>query len=121
MQVAGTQEWRPLREFLAEQESAARLARALVPPEPRRAPAPPPPEVPPPSPPVEPSIGAPLMVQALAEEPAASATPAPPWRDARPVADNRAPIIRLKPLDDEPPAPTQPRAPRASDEEEKKQ
>jgi hypothetical protein len=104
VQVAGTQEWRPLREFLAEEESAARLARALVPPEPRRAPAPSPPEVPPPSPPVELSIGAPPMVQALAEEPAASGPPAPPWRDPREAADE-APIIRLKPLDDEPLAP----------------
>jgi hypothetical protein len=118
VQVAGTQEWRPLREFLAEPQSAARLARALVPPEPRRAPAPSPPEVPPPSPPVELSIGAPLMVQALAEEPAASVSPAPPSGDPRPVAD-RAPIIRLKPLDDEPPAPyTDPRAPTYDDEEE---
>ena len=40
VQVSGTQEWRPLRQFLADEESAARLARALVPPEPRRAPAP---------------------------------------------------------------------------------
>jgi len=121
VQVAGTQEWRPLREFLAEQESAARLARALVPPEPRRAPAPSPPEVPPPSPPVELSIGAPPMVQALAEEPASSGTPAPPWRDPRPVADE-TPIIRLKPLDGEPPAPyAAPRARTYDDEEEEDQ
>jgi hypothetical protein len=104
VQVSGTQEWRPLREFLADEESAARLARALVPPEPRRAPAPPPPEVPPPSPPIELSIGEPPMVQALAEEPVASGTPAPPWRDPLETADE-APVIRLKPLDDEPPAP----------------
>lgn len=47
VQVAGTQEWRPLREFLADMDSAARLARALVPPAPRRAPAPAGPAVPP--------------------------------------------------------------------------
>jgi len=104
VQVGATQEWRPLREVLAEEESAARLARALVPPEPRRAPATSPPEVPPPSPPAEPSIGKPPLVQALAEEPAASRTPAPPWADPREAADEARPI-RLKPLDDEPPAP----------------
>src|SRR5512143_307880 len=76
VQIASTQQWRPLREFLAEEESAARLARALVPPEPRRAPAPPPPEPEPPLPALEPTIGAP-PVQALAEEPSA---PTPPWQ-----------------------------------------
>jgi hypothetical protein len=120
VQVAGTQEWRPLREFLAEQQSAARLARALVPPEPRRAPAPPPPEVPPPTPPVELSIGAPPMVQALAEEPTAPRIPAPPWRDPSPAADE-APIIRLKPLDDEPPAPYGVPRTQADDDEEQDQ
>src|SRR4030042_4752423 len=59
VQVSGTQEWRPLRQFLADEESAARLARALVPPEPRRAPAPSPPEVLPPRPAAEPAIGEP--------------------------------------------------------------
>jgi hypothetical protein len=104
VQVSGTQEWRPLREVLAEEESAARLARALVPPEPRRPPVPPPPDVPPPSSPAELSIGEPPMVQALADDPVASGTPAPPWRDPRQAADE-APVLRLKPLDDEPPAP----------------
>jgi hypothetical protein len=104
VQVAGTQVWRPLREFLAEEESAARLARALVPPEPRRAPAPSPapPEVPPSSPPVEVAIGAPPMVQALAEETAVAATPAPPWSDPREAPDEPA-ILRLKPSDSLPP------------------
>jgi hypothetical protein len=124
VQVAGTQVWRPLREYLAEEESAARLARALVPPEPRRAPvtSPPelspsdlpppelpplelsPPELPPPSRPAELPVGAPPMVQALAEDTAVAGTPAAPWRD-RQEAAARAPAIRLKPLDDEPPAP----------------
>jgi hypothetical protein len=101
VQVSGTQEWRPLRQVLADEESAARLARALVPPEPRRAPAPSPAEVPPPSPPAEVSIGAPPLVQTLAEETAASGVPVPPWRDS-PEAAEEAPI-RLKPLDAEPP------------------
>ncbi len=103
VQVAGTQEWRPLREVLAEQESAARLARALVPPEPRRPPAPSLPELPPPSPPPELSIGAPPLVQALADEPAAPNQP-PRWPESQEAADE-APVIRLKPLDDAPPAP----------------
>jgi hypothetical protein len=104
VQVAGTQEWRPLREVLADQESAARLARALVRPEPRRAPAPSaPPELPPPGPPPELTIGAPPLVQALADEPAAPQTPAPPWREPPAVAEE-APAIRLKPLDESPPS-----------------
>jgi hypothetical protein len=104
VQAPGTQVWRPLQEFLAEEESAARLARALVPPEPRRSPAPSPPEDLPPSPVVELSIGKPPMVQALADEPAASGTPAAPWHDSPDAADE-APPLRLKPLDDEPRAP----------------
>ena len=99
VQVSGTQEWRPLREVLADEESAARLARALVPPQPRRTAAPSPPEASPSSAPAELSIGEPPLVQTLAEEPAG--TPALPWRDSREAADE-API-RLKPLDDEPP------------------
>ena len=102
VQVAGTQEWRPLREFLAEQESAARLARALVPPEPRRPPAPSLPELPPPSPPPELSIGAPPLIQALADETAPDQTPRRPESQE---AAAEAPVIRLKPLDDAPPAP----------------
>jgi hypothetical protein len=104
VQVAGTQEWRPLRQFLADEESAARLARALVPPTPRPAKAMVPPEVPPPDPAPPPSIGSPPMVQALADEPVAVGTPAPPWRGASDVA-GEAPVIRLKPLDEGPPAP----------------
>ncbi len=117
VQVAGTQEWRPLREFLAELESAARLARALVPPEPRRAPRPSPPEAPPPSPRVESSIGAPAMVQALAEEPASPGAPVPPWRDSRPAAAE-VPVIRLKPLDDEPLPRAIPRARTCDDDDD---
>jgi hypothetical protein len=114
VQIAGTQQWRPLREFLAEEESAARLRRALIPPEPRRvtppppeaepqpAPPPPPPEPEPSLPAFEPVIGAP-PVQALAEEPSA---PTPPWQ-VPPEAPHaaEAPAIRFKPLEDEPRAP----------------
>jgi hypothetical protein len=130
VQVAGTQQWRPLREFLAEEESAARLARALVPPEPRRPPAPAPPEPEPPVPAFEPSIGEPA-VQALAEEPS---SPTPPWQVPPEAPDTEAPAIRLKPLDDQPHAPEdeaeiieeerdpyalpQPRAYEAAEEEE---
>lgn len=107
VQIAGTQEWRPLQDFLAEQRSAARLAQALVPPAPRPAPAPSPPETPP-RPPVERSIGAPPSVQALAEEPTALV---PPWRQS-PEPDEEVPI-RLKPLENEALAPRV--APRAAE------
>jgi len=120
VQVSGTQEWRPLRAVLAEEESAARLARALVPPEPRRASAPSPPEVPPSNPPAELSIGAPPMVQALAEEPVAPGTPAPPWLDPGSAADE-APVLRLKPLDDEPPRHAVPWAPMDDEGEEEEE
>ena len=35
-QAVGTQAWRPLQDVLAEEEAAARLARALVLPKPRQ-------------------------------------------------------------------------------------
>lgn len=108
--VAGTQEWRPLRQFLAEAESAARLALALVPPQPLvptqpRDEAPAIPEELPASPaaPVK-GVERPI-VQALAEEPAPVA-PALPWNAPEAVGVD-APAIRLKPLDDRPPARTQ--------------
>jgi hypothetical protein len=44
VQTVGSQRWRPLQEVLFEEESAARLARALVPPQPRQPPTPLPPE-----------------------------------------------------------------------------
>jgi hypothetical protein len=116
VQIAGTQQWRPLREFLAEEESAARLRRALIPPEPRRVTPPPPePEAPPAEPPpppepepslpaFEPVLGAP-PVQALAEEPSA---PTPPWQVPPEAPDAaEAPAIRFKPLEDEPRVPAE--------------
>jgi hypothetical protein len=78
VQIAGTQEWRLLRDFLEEERSAARLAQALVPPAARRAP----------------------RVQALAEEPSA----VPPWRQSAETG-GEGPILRLKPLDDDRPGP----------------
>jgi len=117
VQVSGTQEWRPLRRFLADEESAARLARALVPPEPRRGPAPSPTQVPPTAPPAELSIGAPPLVQTLAEETAASGSSAPSRRDS-PETAHEASALRLKPLDDEPPRHAVPWAPRDDEEEE---
>jgi hypothetical protein len=114
VQIAGTQQWRPLREFLAEEESAARLRRALIPPEPRRVTPPPQPEAPPATPPpppepepslpaFEPVIGAP-PVQALAEEPSA---PLPPWQAPPETPDAEPPPIRFKPLEDEPRVPAE--------------
>jgi hypothetical protein len=107
--VAGLQEWRPVGQFLAEEESRARLARALVPPSARHAPTPRPEptplpaEVPPPNAPVELSIGRPPLVQALADEPLAPATSAAPGRDAHQAAVEAPVVLRLKPPDDEPP------------------
>ncbi len=103
VQIAGTQEWRPLRQFLLEEESAARLARALVHPEPQPPKALSPLGRPLSGPPPEHTIGEPPMVQALADEPSASRSPA----SSREVANGggEAPVIRLKPLDDAPPAP----------------
>jgi hypothetical protein len=111
VQAAGTQQWRPLREFLAEEESAARLARALVHPEPLRGPAPPhrreePPAAPfvdEPAPALEPAFGQPA-VQPLADEPSA---PTPPWQVAPEAPGDEGPAIRLKPLADEPHSPTE--------------
>ncbi|HXK10388.1 MAG TPA: hypothetical protein VMT70_12135 [Vicinamibacteria bacterium] len=122
-QAVGTQAWRPLREVIAEEEGAARLARALIPPKPRPDRTPPPPSSsPPPAPSAdglpadeppafghprgfgepafrEPDFGAPSApgVQVLADT-TASASPA--GSRPSPVAD--LPIIRMKPLDDEP-------------------
>jgi hypothetical protein len=118
VQVAGTQQWRPLREVLVDMESAARLARALVPPAARQAPAPTPPPGPPPSPSDEIAIGAPPLVQTLADETATAGTPSPPWRDAQESTDE-API-RLKPLEAEPPRHAVPWA-RSDDHEEEEE
>jgi hypothetical protein len=120
VQVAGTQEWRPIRQVLADEESAARLARALVPPKPRGAPAPSLPEIPPPSAPIERAIGEPPMVQTLAEETGGPGGSAPPWRDPGEIAGG-APVIRLKPLDDERAAPYEGWRARASGVEEEEE
>jgi hypothetical protein len=100
VQVAGTQQWRPLREFLAEEESAARLKQALIPPEPRRTTPPPPPEPEPePPPPAEPP--------APAYEPPAPAyePPAPAYEPPAPVYEPPAPVYEPPAPAYEPPAP----------------
>ena len=112
-QAVGTQQWRPLQDVLAEEEAAARLARALVPPKPRqeaatarhlrhRRPSTPPLELPG----IRPGRRASHLrraasrpsLQVLADDPAS-------WRAADPpaeVAIDDMPVIPMKPLDDEP-------------------
>ena len=83
-QAVGTQHWRPLQDVLAEEQAAARLARALVPPTPRQkatATPPPAPALPPLEFPefdlgVEPPVVAPRpprpSLQVLADDPVSS-------------------------------------------------
>jgi len=128
VQAVGSWRWQPLHEVLAEEEAAARLARALVPPTPRQETTPPPPVTPPP-PPVAPprpaqiaqpafsepsfgglSFGEPAFseppvaaaarpgLQALADDPVPSRFSDLPAE----AASDDMPIIRMKPLDDEP-------------------
>ena len=122
-QAVGTQGWRPLREVIAEEEGAARLARALVPPKPREERTPPPPSASaPPAPPAdeppvyeppafgqprafgEPAFGEPSVPPALSQSlqvlADTTASESPAGTRPSPVAD--LPIIPLKPLDDEP-------------------
>ncbi len=135
VQGVGSWRWQPLQEVLAEEEAAARLSRALVPPKPRQEATPPPA---PPSPPLdqpafsepafgglsfgEPAFSEPPVaaaarpgLQALADDPVSSAS-----SDARgaPASDDM-PVIRMKPLDDDEPAyPAAWSARRDADEEE---
>jgi len=120
VQAVGSWRWQPLREVLAEQEAAAKLARALIPPTPRQGATPPPP-VTPPSPQVtepplsEPPFGGLGFGEPAFSEPAVAAAPRPslqaladdpvPSRFGDPPAEaapDDMPIIRMKPLDDEP-------------------
>ena len=118
VQAVGSYRWQSLQEVLAEEEAAARLARALVPPKPRNEVTPPPatpallatpppppaplelpefdlgePSVPPPMPPSRPSL------QVLADDPTS-------WRASEPAPaetpTDDLPIIPMKPLDAEP-------------------
>ena len=109
VQAVGSWRWQPLQEVLAEQEAAARLARALVPPKPRQeltappaAPPLPPLELPEfdlgASPGVESGPTSRPSLQALADDPAYSRASDTPAAEA---ADD-LPIIPLKPLKDEP-------------------
>ncbi len=101
-QAAGSPKWRPLREVLAEEESAARLAQALVPPPPREEAVPPRPAVA--NVPLD--RGAPTEapvglvsrpdLQVLAADPSSSDPETPP------VPYHELPVIPLKPIADEP-------------------
>ena len=112
VQAIGSWRWQPLQDVLAEEEAAARLARALVPPKPRQeatpAPAPresvaPPLELPEFDLGVEPPVSEPAptsrpSLQVLADDPAS-------WRAPDPTDDGATddmPSIPLKPLEDEP-------------------
>ena len=114
VQIVGSWRWQPLHQVLAEEETAARLARALVPPTPTRQ-APAPSQVEPASPRLAESAFGGLSFG----EPAFTETPAPEARPAlQSLADDpvharasepeplgvadEMPSIRVKPLDDEP-------------------
>ena len=111
-QAVGTQAWRPLQDALAEEEAAARLARALVPPKPRQEATPPPAPPAPVAPPLElpefdlgdgPPVSRPSpmsrpSLQVLADDPASSLAADRPSE----VATDDMPVIPMKPLDDEP-------------------
>ena len=111
-QAVGTQAWRPLLDVLAEEEAAARLARALVPPKPRHEATAPPPPPAPVAPPLElpefdlgaePPVSQPApmsrpRLQVLADDPASSRAADSPAEEAT----DDMPVIPMKPLDDEP-------------------
>ncbi len=121
VQSVGSQQWRPLQQVLAEEESAARLMRALVPPQPRQEATPPPPVAPPSQPVDQPTFSEPAVsglafgepafseppvavaarpgLQALADDPVSSGSAG---ARTAPEPDHDMPIIRMKPLDDEP-------------------
>jgi hypothetical protein len=108
VQAVGSWRWQPLREVLAEEEAAARLARALVPPTQRPEATPPPPA--PQSRPVElPRFSEPPVavasrpsLQVLADDPVSAGSPR---SEPAPASDVAVPVIRMKPLDDEPVTP----------------
>jgi hypothetical protein len=103
VQAVGTQEWRPLRELLSELDSAARLARALVPPRPRQDATTTPPAAPGPRlEPPEPAPAARPSLQVLADDLVSSRSAG---SGTAPASDDGMPIIRMKPLDDEPSQP----------------
>jgi hypothetical protein len=104
-QAVGTQAWRPLQDLLVEEEAAARLARALIPPQPRQEATPASPlEIPEFDLRDEPSLAGPApmarpSLQVLADDPAPGRAVAP--GPAAAAADDM-PVIPMKPLDDEP-------------------
>ncbi len=110
VQAAGSRQWRPLREFLAEERVAARRASRqksytrkelpLVYPKPHEDPPPRPPAAPPTSDPGEPlSIGEPADVQVVAEEPA---VPSQESTSHQSTPEEDIPLIPLDPLEGEP-------------------
>ena len=126
-QAVGSQQWRPLNDVLTEEENAARLMRALIPPQPKAAaPEPPPPPLEPaplPVPAFEPPVqDAPAFGQPRAFGEPAFGAPAPfgesafidppaaaPQQDLQAPADAGSPDdsgppmppIRMKPLEDD--------------------
>ena len=96
VQVIGSSRWQLLQEVLAEEEAAARLAQALVPPPSRE-------EVTPPEfdlgdLPAEPVPTSRPSLQALADDPMSIRGPKP----AAVAGPDDLPVIPMKPLDDEP-------------------
>ena len=95
-QAIGSWRWQPLAQVLAEEEAAARLSQALVPPQPREGVAPP-----------EFDLGDLLAEPALASKPTLQALADDPLSagEAGPAAAGGAddlPVIAMKPPDDEP-------------------
>ena len=95
-QAIGSWRWQPLQEVLAEEEAAARLSRALVPPQPREEATPP-----------EFDLGDLLAraraaskptLQALADDPMSAGEPG----RAAAAGPDDLPVIPMKPPDDEP-------------------
>ena len=95
-QAIGSWRWQPLQEVLAEEEAAARLSRALVPPQPRE-------EAPSPEFDLgdllaQPAPASKPTLQALADDPMSAGEPG---RAAAAGSDD-LPVIPMKPPDDEP-------------------
>lgn len=95
-QAIGSWRWQPLQEVLAEEEAAARLSRALVPPQGREAGTPP--EFDLGDLLAEPAPASKPTLQALADDPMSAGEPG---RAAVGGADD-LPVIPMKPPDDEP-------------------
>jgi hypothetical protein len=95
-QAIGSWRWQPLQEVLAEEEAAARLSRALVPPQPREGAAPP--EFDLGDLLAEPAPASKPTLQALADDPMSAGESG----RAAPAGPDDLPVIPMKPPDDEP-------------------